>query len=191
MSVSRPEEKQYQIEATILQLLRLLDFDPYDDANLKDTPARVARFWKEFLEYDPGNIEVTFEAIRVDQMVVVKGIPAFSLCSHHLLPMSLIVHVGYIPIKRVLGLSKIPRIVQKYAHTLQLQERLTAQIATHVEEAANPLGVAVVIQGVHSCMTMRGIRSPGEMVTSDLRGAFRDVAEARQEFFSILKGGYK
>ncbi len=184
--VSRDKEKQYQVEATIHQLLRLLDFNPDFDENLKDTPARVARFWKEFLEYDPGNIEVTFESVRVDQMVVVKDIPAFSLCSHHLLPMSLTVHVGYIPVERVLGLSKIPRIVQKYAHTLQLQERLTAQIATHVEEAAEPLGVAVVIQGVHSCMTMRGIRSPGEMVTSDLRGAFRENADARREFFSIL-----
>lgn len=186
-------DKWVHVEHLVRGLLGVLGFSLEEDNNLKDTPARVARFYKEFFEYDSGNTKVAFESFSSDQLVAVRGIEAFSLCSHHMLPMKLLVHIGYIPEApeeggEVLGLSKMPRIVQKYAHDLQLQERLTCQIADHMEKAAKALGVAVVIEGEHMCMQMRGIKSSGTMITSVMRGAFRDTSErAREEFLSFIR----
>jgi len=156
---------------------------------LIDTPQRVARYLKEFLvDYDSGNHETTFESIEVDQLVVVKNIPFWSLCEHHVLPWSGLATVGYLTGTKVLGLSKIPRIVQRYAHKLQLQERLASDIATELEKILVDCGgVAVIIKGNHTCMQMRGIRSEGEMLTSIMRGAFLRDKTVRDEFLSLVK----
>jgi GTP cyclohydrolase I len=149
----------------------------------------VARFWKEFLDYDPGTIDVTFESTSIDQMIVVKGIRVYSLCEHHLLPITCDVSIGYISVGRVLGLSKLARIAHKHAHKLQLQERMTQEIANEVCAATGVLDVAVVVEGVHMCMIMRGIRTPGKMITSEMRGRFRDPGRARIEFLQLIRGG--
>lgn len=159
-----------------------------EDENLKDTPQRMARYLIEFLNYDPGNHETVFSAIQTDQMVIVRNIPFWSLCSHHLLLFHGKVSVGYLTAEKVIGLSKVPRIVQKHAHKLQLQERLAHDIADDIEQLLEPRGVGVVIQASHSCMQARGIRSDGDMVTSVLRGQFREEEAVRLEFFNLLKG---
>jgi GTP cyclohydrolase I len=155
---------------------------------LAETPQRVARFWKEFLEYDPGRIDVTFESTSVDQMIVVKGIRVYSLCEHHLLPITCDIDIGYISGPRVLGLSKLARIAHKHAHKLQLQERLTQEIANEVSATASTLDVAVVVTGVHMCMQMRGIKTPGKMITSEMRGRFKGPTHTRAEFLQLIKG---
>ena len=156
---------------------------------LQDTPQRVARFWKEFLDYDPGNIDVTFESTSIDQLVILTGIRVYSLCEHHLLPITCDISIGYISGPRVLGLSKLARIAHKHAHKLQLQERLTQEIADEVSAVTSTLDVAVVVEGVHMCMQMRGIKTSGKMITSEMRGRFRDPGRARMEFLELVKGG--
>lgn len=155
---------------------------------LRDTATRVARFWTEFIDYDPGKVDVTFSSIETDQMVVVKDIRIYSLCEHHLLPMILDVSIGYITRDKVLGLSKLARIAHKHAHRLQIQERLTRDIADEVRQLANTEDVAVVIEGTHLCMQMRGIRSSGTMITSTLLGTFKDKPACRAEFLRIWLG---
>jgi len=174
------------VEILIAELLDQLGqhFRP----GLHHTPARVARFWKEFLDYDPGNIDVTFESTSIDQMIVLTGIRVYSMCEHHLLPMTCDVSIGYISGPRVLGLSKLARIAHKHAHKLQLQERLTQEIANDVSVLANVKDVAVLIEGVHMCMVMRGIKTSGKMITSEMRGKFRESGPARQEFLQLVKG---
>lgn len=154
---------------------------------LQNTPLRVARFYTDFLlHYDPGNIDVTFEAVQVDQLVVVKGIQGWSLCEHHLLPFWFSASVGYVTGERVLGLSKIPRIVQKHAHKLQLQERLTNDVANEVMELTKARGVGVVIKGVHTCSVMRGIKAGGSsMVTSCMQGVLLANPHAKDEFLAL------
>lgn len=152
---------------------------------LRDTPHRVARFYKEFIDYDPGKVDVTFSSIETDQMVVVKDIRVYSLCEHHLLPMTLDVHIGYITRDKVLGLSKLARIAHKHAHRLQIQERLTRDIADEVGQLANTEDVAVLIEGTHMCMQMRGIRSSGKMITSVMRGTFKNRPACRTEFLQL------
>jgi len=154
---------------------------------LDHTPQRVARFWKEFLDYDPGKIDVTFESTSIDQMIIVTGVRVYSLCEHHLLPITCDVSIGYISGPRVLGLSKLARIAHKYAHRLQLQERMTQQIADEVSQMAGVEDVAVIVEGVHMCMIMRGIRTPGKMITSEMRGRFRDPGRARMEFLNLIE----
>lgn len=175
------------VASLIAQLLNVLH-QPCREG-LTDTPDRVARFWKEFLEYDPGNIDVTFESTSIDQLVILTGIHVYSLCEHHLLPISCDVSIGYISVGRVLGLSKLARIAHKHAHKLQLQERMTKEIADEVSASTGVLDVAVLIEGVHMCMTMRGIKTPGKMITSVMRGKFRDPGLARMEFLQLIKGG--
>lgn len=177
---------QIRVACAIEELLNALE-QPYREG-LAETPQRVARFWEEFLDYDPGNIDVTFESTSVDQMIVVTGIRVYSLCEHHLLPITCDVSIGYISGPRVLGLSKLARIAHKYAHKLQLQERMTQEIADEVSATAGVLDVAVLIEGVHMCMTMRGIKTPGKMITSVMRGKFR-TGQARMEFLQLVKGG--
>lgn len=169
------------------KILELLDQD-LEDENLKDTPLRMAKYLTEFLNYDPGNFETTFESIQTDQLVIVKDIPFWSLCSHHALPFLGHVSVGYLTGSKVIGLSKIPRIVQKYAHRLQLQERLAHQIADELEKVlVDAPGLGVFIKARHSCMSMRGIKSDGMMITSVMRGCFREEQATKEEFLLLVK----
>lgn len=166
------------------ELLVLLGEDP-DREGLRETPARVSRWWREFITYDPGKTNTTFEAIQTNQMVVVAGIKTWSLCEHHLLPFWCDVSIGYIAEEKVLGLSKFARVVHQFAHQLQLQERLTHQIADEIERLTQSPNVAVLAAGQHLCMTMRGIKTPGLMQTSVMRGVFFDIPQARAEFLAM------
>jgi GTP cyclohydrolase I len=177
------------IAACVYDILEMIGENPKREG-LTDTPDRVARFWKEFMEYDPGNIDTTFTVENsIDQMVVVGDIPFFSMCEHHLLPFWGKISVGYIARSKVVGLSKIPRIIQKHAHKLQLQEQLCQQVATELSELLGHNDVAIIGTAIHSCMVMRGIRSDGVMKTSVMWGAFRNEPETRSEFFTLLKEG--
>lgn len=174
------------LELTVKVLLQNIGEDP-DREGLRDTPERVARFWREFIDYDPGKVDVTFESVQVDQMVVVKGIRVYSLCEHHLLPFWCDVSIGYITRGRVLGLSKLARVAHKYAHRLQIQERLVQQIADEIARLACTNDVAVLAEGVHMCMLMRGIKSEATMVTSAMYGTFRDKPACRTEFLNLVR----
>ena len=175
------------IEIAVEQILDTIGED-LGREGLVETPARVARFWEEFIEYDPGKVDVTFEAVQTDQMIICKNIQVFSLCEHHLLPFTCDVSIAYIPVKSVIGLSKLARIAHKHAHKLQLQERLTRDIATEVQQITDSESVAVLTKGVHMCMRMRGIKSSGSMIVSDLRGKFKqpDRPGPREEFHRLL-----
>lgn len=160
-----------------------------DRPGLIDTPRRFASFWCDFIGYTPGRIDTVFEAVTTDQMVIVKGMRVWSLCEHHLLPFYADIAVGYIARDQVLGLSKFARIAQKWAHKLQVQERLVDQIASDIERVTGSQDVAVIASGEHLCMTMRGIQTPARMVSSALRGVFRDNPDARREFLSLVEHG--
>lgn len=173
------------IKAAVETILRAIGEDT-ERKGLQGTPDRVARFWKEFIEYDPGNVDVTFEAVQTDQMVIVSGLRVWSLCEHHLVPFWSDISIGYIAKDRVLGLSKLARIAHKWAHMLQIQERLVDSIAHEVILLTKSEDVAVLGRGEHLCMTMRGIRTNGQMITSSMNGAFRTEPETRQEFLSLI-----
>lgn len=179
-----------QIVRAVEQIIEAIGEDPGREG-LVDTPKRVARFWLDFKNYQAGDIEVTFEAIETDQMVIVRNINGWSLCEHHLLPFSFTAHVGYITNKKVIGLSKIPRIVQKHAHRLQLQERLANDAAEELMSITGALGVGVLIEGQHTCMQMRGVRSNGSMISSSLKGVFLANPSAKQEFMSLAMPFYR
>ena len=172
------------------QILVAIGDDP-DRPGLVDTPARVARMYEEILwggDFTP----TVFENPGYDEMVVERGIPFCSLCEHHLLPFLGVAHVAYVPAGKVIGLSKIARLVRARAGRLQIQERLTAEIADELDRLLHPTGVGVVLEGEHLCMTMRGVRCPGTVtVTSALRGCLKDKPEARAEFFAICRDGGK
>lgn len=154
---------------------------------LKDTPRRFANYWKEFIEYEPGKLGTTFETISTNQMVTISGLRVWSLCEHHLLPFWCDISIGYISDNKVLGLSKFARVAHKYAHRLQLQEQLTQQIANEVQLLTGSENVAVHAIGEHLCMIMRGIKTPGKMSSSVMRGVFFDKPEARAEFFRMIE----
>lgn len=168
------------------ELLVALGEDPGRDG-LADTPRRFADLWREFVEYDPGRVGTTFEAAGADQMVVVSGIRVWSLCEHHLLPFWCDLAVGYVAAGRVLGLSKFARIAHRHAHRLQVQERLTQEVAESVAALTGSPDVAVRARGEHLCMAMRGIRTPALMTSSVMRGVFRDRPEARAEFLQLCR----
>jgi GTP cyclohydrolase I len=164
-----------------------------DGDGLKDTPGRWVRAMQEMTrgyKEDPAAIlATTFEGDGYDQLVLLKDIPFASLCEHHLLPFVGRAHVGYIPKDRVVGLSKLARVVDAFARRLQIQERMTKQIADAIASALLPLGVGVMIEATHSCMAVRGVAKPGAlMVTSDVRGVFREKEAARAEFFALIGG---
>ena len=167
-------------------LLTTIGEDP-DRAGLQGTPQRFARYWQEFLAYDAGTVDTTFTSVVVDQMVVVSGIKVWSLCEHHLLPFSCDIAVGYITRDRVIGLSKIPRICQRHAHRLQLQEQLIDNIAEDLSAVCGSPDVAVIGKGVHTCMTMRGVKSDGVMISSVMRGRFKESHDTRIEFLSLAE----
>jgi len=172
------------------RLLRELGEDPNREG-LVDTPDRVARSLRHLTEgYGMEAADAIGDALfdqDYDEIVVVKDIPFYSLCEHHMLPFFGVAHVAYAPQGRVVGLSKIPRLVDVYAHRLQLQERMTRQIAEGLERVATPGGVAVVVEARHLCMEMRGVEKAGQTVTSCMLGCFRDDARTRAEFLHLIR----
>jgi GTP cyclohydrolase I len=158
-----------------------------DREGLLDTPRRWADSWREFIEYDPGTTETVFESVSIDQMVCVSGMRVSSMCEHHMLPFWCDVSIGYITGEKVLGLSKFARIAHQFAHRLQIQERLGQQIADEVSRILETENVAVVLKGEHLCMTTRGIRTPGLMTSSVMRGVFRAEYETRMEFLRLIQ----
>jgi GTP cyclohydrolase I len=180
-----------RIRAAVREILQSVGEDP-DREGLRGTPDRVARMYAEMcsgLHQDPAHhLERTFTQETYDEMVVVRDIDFSSLCEHHLLPFTGKAHVAYIPRGRVVGLSKIPRVVETLARRPQLQERLTQQIAELLMGELEAKGVGVVIEGSHSCMTIRGVRKPGStMVTSTMLGLFRDRPATRSEFLALIR----
>ncbi|MEX2659784.1 MAG: GTP cyclohydrolase I FolE [Acidimicrobiales bacterium] len=180
-----------RIEAAVREILIAIGEDP-DREGLVATPERVARMYAEVCGglHEPAgeHLKVTFAAEH-DEMVMVRGIPCFSLCEHHLVPFHGNAHVAYIPGEdgRITGLSKLARLVDSYAKRLQVQERLTAQIADELESSLEPRGVLVVVEAEHLCMSMRGIRKPGATtVTSAVRGLFRSNAATRAEAMAFI-----
>jgi len=146
------------------------------------TPYRFAKWWREFIEYDPGKIDTVFEAVTTDQLVIVSGMRVWSVCEHHLLPFWCDISVGYLATDKVLGLSKFARIAHKHAHKPQIQERLVHEIADEVQAITGSPHVAVLGQGKHLCMIMRGVKTDGLMVSSVMRGLFRESGSASAEF---------
>jgi GTP cyclohydrolase I len=168
------------------ELLKAIGEDPTREG-LQDTPRRFANWWREFIEYEPGETNRTFETVTTDQMVVISGLRVWSLCEHHLLPFWCDISIGYIARDKVLGLSKFARIAHKYAHRLQIQERLTHQIADEVQHITGSNDVAVLARGEHLCMVARGIKTSGLMTSSVMRGIFFEGQSARYEFLSLAK----
>lgn len=173
-------------EAAIYNMLLEMGEDP-EREGLKDTPKRVAKFYKEFLS--PKDFSFTvFDAEGYDEMIVQKDIPFFSLCEHHLAPFFGSATVAYIPSKKIVGLSKLARTVEHYAQRLQNQERITSQIAECIEKELTPLGVAVILSARHFCMEMRGVKTHDvSTTTSMVKGVFKDKPEARAELMSLIK----
>ncbi len=172
-------------ELAVADLLRALGRDPTSE-HLADTPARVARSFAELLSPREFRLTTFPNDEGYDEMVVARSIPVHSLCEHHLLPFHGVAHVGYLPGERILGLSKLARVVELFARDLQVQERLTKQVADWLQEHLAPKGVGVVIEAEHLCMALRGVRAPGAVtVTSALHGLLREDRGSRQEFFSL------
>lgn len=181
------------VEQAISQLLKAVGEDPTREG-LKFTPKRVARMYSELLSgyhVDPeAMINGALFNITYDEMVLVRDIEFYSLCEHHILPFIGRVHVAYIPDGKVIGLSKIPRIVDMYARRLQVQERMTRQIADYLRDLLRPQGVAVVVEAVHLCSMMRGVKKhDARMTTSAMHGAFRANLATRQEFLDNISRG--
>lgn len=173
------------IEALYEQLLGIIAPGWRENPHMIETPARVARWWREFVDYEPGNTGTTFPIEQVDQMVAVTGIDTWSLCAHHLLPFSATVSIGYIAQDKVLGLSKFARITHAAAHKPTSQEQLCADIADAITKACGTEHVAVKASGLHLCMAMRGVRTPATMTTSVTRGMFREDPRAREEWLAL------
>ena len=179
-----------RIEAAVRELLLAIGEDP-DREGLRETPRRVANMYGEIfggMEEDPRSHLKIFTEEQNDEMVTVRDIPLYSMCEHHLVPFMGVAHIAYIPRDgRVIGLSKLARIVNCFARRPQLQERLTEQIADFLEKELNPKGVAVIIEAEHLCMTMRGVRAAGAHTqTSALRGGMKSDASTRTEALSLL-----
>jgi GTP cyclohydrolase IA len=180
-----------EVEAAVKTIIRWTGDDPLRDG-LKETPSRVTKAFEEYFrgyDQDPEAIlQKTFEEIEgYDEMIVLRGIRFESHCEHHMAPIIGRAWVGYIPDGRVVGISKLARVVDAYAKRLQIQEKMTAQIANTIQDVLKPQGVAVMIKAEHHCMTTRGVHKPGtDMVTSRMLGAFRDNPITRQEFLAIV-----
>ncbi|MEM9013015.1 MAG: GTP cyclohydrolase I FolE [Pseudomonadota bacterium] len=180
-----------EAEEAVRTLLRWAGDDP-EREGLLDTPARVAKAYEDWFRgysEDPAALlERTFEEVEgYDEMVVLRDIRYESYCEHHMAPIIGKAHVGYLPTDRVVGISKLARVVDAYAKRLQVQEKLTAQIANTLQEVLQPAGVAVVLEGEHHCMSTRGVHKPGvSMVTSTMLGTFRQDPTTRKEFLDII-----
>lgn len=192
------KENNVDIEMTsrlVFALLKAIGEDPAREG-LKNTPDRVARMYGELLSGytdEPGKlINSALFDINYDEMVIVRDIEFYSLCEHHLLPFIGRAHVAYIPKGKVIGLSKIPRVVDMYARRLQIQERMTRQIADFIQDTLNPQGVAVVVEAMHMCAMMRGVKKhDARMTTSAMHGSFRANLATRQEFLDNISRGSK
>lgn len=185
----RPSREE--AEEAVRTLLRWAGDDP-DREGLLGTPDRVARAYEEFFAgYSEDPVEIlsrTFEETAgYDELVVLKDIRLESHCEHHMVPIIGVCHVAYLPANRVVGISKLARVVEAYAKRFQIQEKLTAQVANAIDSVLEPRGVAVVIEAAHQCMTTRGVHKPGvNMITSRMLGVFRENAETRREFLSLI-----
>lgn len=182
------EEKT--IASHMIEVLGYLDPDPAREG-LRETPRRVERALLELTagyDEDPKDVLKTFDGEGYDEMVLQTDIPFYSLCEHHMLPFAGRAHIGYIPDGNIVGLSKLPRLLEVFARRLQVQERLTVQVADALMEHLQPLGAVCVIEAEHFCMTMRGIRKAGSLtMTSALRGVFQDESAARAEVLSLIR----
>ncbi|MEU5258787.1 GTP cyclohydrolase I FolE [Amycolatopsis sp. NPDC021455] len=181
----RDDVDLHEAERAVADLLRALGKDPASE-HLGDTPRRVAQAYAEMLR--PRDFQLTTfpNDEGYDELVLAKSIPVQSLCEHHLLPFRGVAHVGYLPGERILGLSKLARVVELFARDLQVQERLTKQVADWLQEHLEPQGVGVVIEAEHLCMSLRGVRATGALtVTSSLHGLLREEPKTRQEFFAL------
>lgn len=182
-----------RVKKAVHELLLGLGYDPEDEA-IQDTPDRVARAWREQLHGRTLTAEkvlgTTFDADNYDEVIILRDIPFYSTCEHHLLPFHGTAHLAYVPETggRVVGLSKLARLVDMHARRLQLQERMTRSIAADMTRVLKPAGVGVVVQAQHLCMCSRGVGKPGaSMVTSVMQGCFREKSEARAELLSLLR----
>ena len=183
---------QDQVARAVREMLLAIGEDP-DREGLSKTPHRIARMYAELLsglQEDPKTIlQAQFEEEH-KEMVILRGIPFYSLCEHHLLPFHGVAHIGYVPQGKVVGISKIARVLELFARRLQMQERLTSQVADSIWNGLEADGVAVVIEAEHLCLTMRGVEKSGtKVVTSAIRGGFKGRAVTRSEFLSLLRGG--
>lgn len=178
-----------RIEAAVREILDAVGEDPNREG-LLETPARVARMYAEMfagLKHDAGRHLAKVFTEKYDEIVLVRDISFCSMCEHHLLPFTGTAHIGYLPSGKVVGLSKLARVVEEIARRPQVQERMTEQIADLVEDRLEARGVAVVCQATHSCMTMRGVRKPGSLcLTSAMRGVFREDASSRAEVLNLI-----
>ena len=185
---------QQEAEAAVRTLIEWAGDDP-DREGLLETPKRVAKAYKELFagyEADPREyLQRTFEEVGgYDELVVLRDIRVVSFCEHHMLPFLGRAHVGYLPNDRVVGISKLARVVHGFARRLQIQEKLTAEIAEAIQDILQPQGVGVVIVSEHSCMTMRGVNTPGSrLTTSRLLGVLRDDPRTREEFLELVRNG--
>jgi GTP cyclohydrolase IA len=189
--VSRPELGERGIdlpaaERAAAELLTALGAD-VESEHLRETPRRVAKAYAELLTPTAFNATTFPNDEGYDELILVRDIPFQSLCAHHLLPFHGTAHVAYLPNDRLVGLSKLGRVVDLFAHDLQVQERLTTQIAGWLETNLDPRGVGVIVEAEHLCMSLRGVQKPGSLtVTSALRGLVKDDARTRQEFLSLV-----
>ena len=183
-----PAQMDYErMESAVTDFLEALGVDLTDES-LRDTPRRVAAAYSELLTPLPFEPTTFPNDEGYDELVVARSIPFHSLCEHHLLPFHGVAHVAYLPGDRIVGLSKLGRVVEAFARRLQVQERMTVQIADWVEEFLQPRGVGVVLEAEHLCMSLRGVQKPGTVtVTSALHGLVRDDARTRQEFLAFTR----
>jgi GTP cyclohydrolase I len=180
-----------RIKTAVNELFLAIGEDP-EREGLLETPRRIADMYAEIfggLQIDPTEyLKVGFEVAH-DEMVILRNIPFYSMCEHHFLPFHGEAHVGYVPDGRVVGISKLARVVEAFARRPQIQEQLTSQVAEAIMETLQPDGVAVVVEAEHLCMTMRGVKKPGSrMITSAMRGEFRQSSVTRAEFLSLVHG---
>lgn len=172
-------------QRAVTDLLVALGQDP-DDEHTRDTPRRVAAAYAELLTPRPFNLTTFPNDEAYDELVLARDIPFHSLCQHHMLPFKGVAHVGYLPGERILGLSKLARVMELFARDLQVQERLTKQVADWLQEHLRPKGVGVVLEAEHLCMSLRGVQAAGSLtVTSALHGLLRDDQRSRAEFFAL------
>ncbi|SDE44892.1 GTP cyclohydrolase I [Rhodococcus tukisamuensis] len=184
----RPAVDLPAAERAVADLLRALGRDP-DGVHLSDTPRRVAASYEEMLTPRDFDLTTFPNDAGYDELVLARDIPMISLCEHHLLPFRGVAHVGYLPGGRILGLSKLARVVELFARDLQVQERLTMQVADWLGEHLQPRGIGVVIEAEHMCMSVRGVQAAGtRTVTSAVRGALRENPAARREFLDLIRG---
>jgi GTP cyclohydrolase I len=194
MSDSRNNVSRADAEAAVRTLLRWAGDDPAREG-LLDTPKRVAKAYEDWFSgyaLDPDDyLARTFEEVEgYDELIVLRDISFESHCEHHMAPIIGRAHVGYLPNGKVVGISKLARVVEAYARRFQVQEKMTAQVASCIQRALNPLGVGVVIEAAHECMTTRGVHKRGvSMVTSTMLGTFREDARTRSEFLQFISVG--